>query len=98
MVVTQAANIGSRQIMAEGSELINRSLTICHYTSSWRISKANCNGSRFTSSEIVDLLRLFAEYGLIMNHNSGLYRSSGFHRRGRNRHRYGVHSAVGLRI
>jgi hypothetical protein len=64
MVVTQAANQWLQTIMAEGSGLINRSLTICHYTSFWGISRANCNGCRFTGSEIADLLRLFAENGL----------------------------------
>jgi hypothetical protein len=64
MVVTQAANQWLKTIMAEGQGLINRSLTICHYTSFWRILIANCNGSRLTGSEIADLLRLFAENGL----------------------------------
>ena len=51
--------------MAEGPELINRSPTICHYTSFWRISRANCNAYSLTRSEIADMTRLFAENGLI---------------------------------
>ena len=50
--------------MTEGSALINRSATICHYTRFWRILRANSNGYNFTGSEIADLLRLFAENGL----------------------------------
>src|ERR1035441_8994100 len=50
--------------MAEVSEEINRSNTICHYKRFPGFLRANCNACRVGFPKLVDLLRLFAEYGL----------------------------------
>jgi len=50
--------------MTEVSEEINRSNTICHYKRFSGFLRANCNACRVEFPKMVDLLRLFAEYGL----------------------------------
>jgi hypothetical protein len=50
--------------MTEVSEEINRSDTICHYKRFYGFLRANCNAYRVGFPKMVDLLRLFAEYGL----------------------------------
>jgi len=50
--------------MAEVSEEINRSDTICHYKRFYGFLRANYNACRVGFLKMVDLLRLFAEYGL----------------------------------
>jgi len=50
--------------MTEVSEEINRSDTICHYKRFYGFLRANCNACRGGFPKMVDLLRLFAEYGL----------------------------------
>jgi len=53
--------------MAEVSEEINRSDTICHYKRFYGFLRANYNACRVGFLKMVDLLRLFAEYGLEHN-------------------------------
>src|ERR1035438_6415471 len=50
--------------MAEVSEEINRSNTICHYKRFSGFLRANCNACRVGFPKMVGLLHLFAEYGL----------------------------------
>ena len=51
--------------MAEVSEEINRSNTICHYTGFYGFSKPNCNGCNVGDPKMVELLHLCAENGLM---------------------------------
>ena len=50
--------------MTEVSAQIKRSNTICHYTRFLRFSKAKSISCLIGFSKMVNLLRLFAEYGL----------------------------------
>jgi hypothetical protein len=50
--------------MTEVSAQIKRSNTICHYTRFLRFSEAKSISCLIGFSKMVNLLRLFAEYGL----------------------------------
>ena len=58
--------------MAEASELINGSKTICHYTRFLGFSEPNCNGCNVGNPKMIELLHLFAENRLALPTNHRL--------------------------